>query len=72
MTPSIKNYDGNDTAETFEDGTVEIVPDVAKLTIKNLVKIYNPKKPPAINNLNLSIYESEITCLLGHNGAGKR
>jgi hypothetical protein len=24
----------------------------------------------AVNNLNLSLYENEISCLLGHNGAG--
>ena len=63
---------GDSTARDIEDGTVEAVPSQAKLNIRNLVKIYNPKKPPAINNLNLSMYESEITCLLGHNGAGKR
>jgi ATP-binding cassette subfamily A (ABC1) protein 3 len=56
---------------TVEEGTVEHVSADAQLRISNLVKIYNPKKPPAINNLNLSMYDSEITCLLGHNGAGK-
>jgi ABC-type multidrug transport system ATPase subunit len=25
----------------------------------------------AVNRLNLSIYENEILCFLGHNGAGK-
>jgi ABC-type branched-subunit amino acid transport system ATPase component len=55
----------------MENGTVEHVSADAKLEISNLVKIYNPKKPPAINDLNLSMYDSEITCLLGHNGAGK-
>ena len=63
---------GYSTAHDIEGGTVEAVSAQAKLNICNLVKIYNPKKPPAINNLNLSMYESEITCLLGHNGAGKR
>ncbi len=63
---------GDSTAQDIEGGTVEAVSAQAKLNIWNLVKIYNPKKPPAINNLNLSMYESEITCLLGHNGAGKR
>eukprot|EP00551_Chaetoceros_affinis_P007272 CAMPEP_0203672206 /NCGR_PEP_ID=MMETSP0090-20130426/7774_1 /ASSEMBLY_ACC=CAM_ASM_001088 /TAXON_ID=426623 /ORGANISM="Chaetoceros affinis, Strain CCMP159" /LENGTH=2044 /DNA_ID=CAMNT_0050537473 /DNA_START=44 /DNA_END=6178 /DNA_ORIENTATION=- len=62
---------GNQEEDDIEDGTIEGVNADAKLRIENLVKIYNPKKPPAINNLNLSTYDSEITCLLGHNGAGK-
>ncbi len=69
---SAKYVDGNEIhAADPEDGTVEEVSEDAKVLISNLVKIYNPKKPPAVNNLNLSMYESEITCLLGHNGAGK-
>lgn len=55
----------------IEDGTIEHVSADANLQILNLRKIYNPKKPPAINDLNLSMYDSEITCVLGHNGAGK-
>ena len=45
----------------------------ATVQIQNLVKRYtkNPDIPPAVNHLNLSMYESQITCLLGHNGAGK-
>jgi len=44
-----------------------------KVRIKGLVKRYNTKQdvPAAVNDLNLSMYESQITCLLGHNGAGK-
>ncbi len=59
--------------EAVENGTTEaVVEGEAKLSIQNLVKVYSPRKPPAVNDLSLSIYESEITCLLGHNGAGKR
>ena len=40
--------------------------------IQHLVKDYNTKgQKPAVNDLNLTMYESQITCLLGHNGAGK-
>lgn len=65
-------FHANDEEPTIniEDGRVEYVSAEPKLQISSLVKIYNPKKPPAINGLNLSMYESEITCLLGHNGAG--
>lgn len=40
------------------------------IRIENLVKRYKRKAPPAVNNLNLTLYESQITALLGHNGAG--
>ncbi|XP_026750211.2 phospholipid-transporting ATPase ABCA3-like [Galleria mellonella] len=38
--------------------------------IQNLTKIYKRRKK-AVDNLNLRMYENEITVLLGHNGAGK-
>lgn len=41
----------------------------AGIKIRGLKKIYGKKT--AVNNLNLNIYEDEITVLLGHNGAGK-
>jgi len=46
---------------------------VPRVCIHNLVKKYSMKRDvsPAVNNLNLNFYESQITCLLGHNGAGK-
>lgn len=45
----------------------------ARVQIKNLVKQYTKKSdvPPAVNKLNLTLYESQITALLGHNGAGE-
>nr|ALE60397.1 ATP-binding cassette sub-family A ABCA1 [Plutella xylostella] len=36
----------------------------------NLTKIYRGGRK-AVDNLNLKVYENEITVLLGHNGAGK-
>lgn len=46
---------------------------VPRVVIDDLVKRYNkkPDVPPAVDHLNLTLYESQITCLLGHNGAGK-
>lgn len=41
-----------------------------KLSFQNLTKIYKGRKK-AVDNLNLRMYENEITVLLGHNGAGK-
>lgn len=45
---------------------------IPRVFINNLVKRYNNKAPkPAVNDLNLTLYESQIVGLLGHNGAGK-
>jgi ATP-binding cassette subfamily A (ABC1) protein 3 len=43
----------------------------ARVQINNLVKQYKKNAPPAVDNFSLSLYESQITALLGHNGAGK-
>lgn len=46
---------------------------IPRVEIQDLVKRYNKNlaAPPAVNHLNLTLYESQITCLLGHNGAGE-
>ena len=46
------------------------------LSVKNLWKVFPPEKTNgspvrAVRGLNLDVYSGEITCLLGHNGAGK-
>lgn len=55
--------------------SIEPVNDPALLPrvfINDLVKRYGKKDTkPAVNRLNLTLYESQITALLGHNGAGK-
>jgi len=55
----------------FEDVTDPSL--IPRVSIHNLVKRYKKGKDasPAVDNLNLTLYESQITCLLGHNGAGK-
>lgn len=47
---------------------------IPRVQIKNLVKQYFKGKtayPPAVDGLNLTMYESQISTLLGHNGSGK-
>lgn len=41
--------------------------------IQEVTKVYGrgTKAKVAVNNLNLNIFEGQITALLGHNGAGK-
>lgn len=36
----------------------------------NATKVY-PNKKKAVDGLNFKMYKDHITCLLGHNGAGK-
>ncbi|XP_070701839.1 retinal-specific phospholipid-transporting ATPase ABCA4-like [Pempheris klunzingeri] len=39
--------------------------------IEDLVKVFDGSSRPAVNCLNISFYEGQITSFLGHNGAGK-
>ena len=41
------------------------------LKIENLTKVYPNSTKPAVNNLNMSLHEDQITVLLGINAAGK-
>ncbi|KAL6468422.1 hypothetical protein MHYP_G00240990 [Metynnis hypsauchen] len=41
------------------------------VSVKDLVKIYPGSSKPAVNCLNITFYEGQITSFLGHNGAGK-
>lgn len=40
------------------------------MKVRGLSKIYSNGKR-AVNDLNLTMYKNQISCLLGHNGAGK-
>jgi multiple sugar transport system ATP-binding protein len=44
---------------------------MAELTLKNLVKQYNPNQPRAVDDVNLSIEDGEFIALLGPSGCGK-
>ncbi|KAM9107412.1 retinal-specific phospholipid-transporting ATPase ABCA4 isoform 1-T1 [Megaptera novaeangliae] len=52
----------------FERELPGLVPGVC---VKNLVKIFEPSGRPAVDRLNITFYENQITAFLGHNGAGK-
>jgi ABC-2 type transport system ATP-binding protein len=41
------------------------------IDIESITKIYTPKNPPAVDNLELSMKDGEILGLVGLNGAGK-
>ncbi|XP_074055105.1 phospholipid-transporting ATPase ABCA3-like [Macrotis lagotis] len=56
--------------EFFESEPADLL---TGIKIKNISKTFftGRKKKEAIKNLNLNLYEGQITVLLGHNGAGK-
>lgn len=39
--------------------------------IQDLVKVYPNNYKPAVDMVNITFYEGQITAFLGHNGAGK-
>ncbi|XP_060587751.1 cholesterol transporter ABCA5-like isoform X2 [Ruditapes philippinarum] len=71
----------NHTDEVTEGAEVEPVPvsmeSKVAITINNLTKCFEVKKEKkketvkAVNGLSLTIYQDQITAILGHNGAGK-
>ncbi|XP_056149332.1 retinal-specific phospholipid-transporting ATPase ABCA4 [Lampris incognitus] len=58
-----------------ETGQLFFEPDpvglVMGVQIQDLVKVFDGGSRPAVNCLNITFYESQITSFLGHNGAGK-
>lgn len=69
----IEDEDVDEKLHEMASNNMQVVDEslVPKVRIQNLVKAYKKGLQPAVNNLNLSLYEDQITCLLGHNGAGK-
>ncbi|XP_065312969.1 phospholipid-transporting ATPase ABCA1-like isoform X2 [Gordionus sp. m RMFG-2023] len=72
--------DDDQSGEDYKDKTIIDIPNdphfepeslnlIKGIEMRNLVKIYNNKL--ALDNLNGSFYENQISVLLGHNGAGK-
>ncbi|KAM4605225.1 retinal-specific phospholipid-transporting ATPase ABCA4-like [Polymixia lowei] len=58
-----------------ETGQLFFEPDpvglVMGVEIEDLVKVFDGSSRPAVNCLNITFYEGQITSFLGHNGAGK-
>uniref|UniRef100_A0A674GND1 P-type phospholipid transporter n=1 Tax=Taeniopygia guttata TaxID=59729 RepID=A0A674GND1_TAEGU len=52
----------------FEPEPTGLIPGVC---IQNLVKIFANRPKPAVDGINITFYEGQITAFLGHNGAGK-
>uniref|UniRef100_A0A8C4SRD7 P-type phospholipid transporter n=1 Tax=Erpetoichthys calabaricus TaxID=27687 RepID=A0A8C4SRD7_ERPCA len=44
---------------------------VVGVSVQNLVKSFRGASRPAVDGLNITFYEGQITSFLGHNGAGK-
>ncbi|KAM6217102.1 retinal-specific phospholipid-transporting ATPase ABCA4 [Rhynchocyon petersi] len=61
-------HPGGTHASFFERELPGLVPGVC---VKNLVKMFEPCGKPAVDRLNITFYENQITAFLGHNGAGK-
>ncbi|XP_073705778.1 retinal-specific phospholipid-transporting ATPase ABCA4 isoform X1 [Garra rufa] len=57
--------DGNLFFEPEPDGLV------IGVLVQDLVKVYSKYTRPAVDCLNMTFYEGQITSFLGHNGAGK-
>ncbi|XP_050667028.1 phospholipid-transporting ATPase ABCA3-like [Leptidea sinapis] len=72
--PTITLRDGVD--QEYKNALLQVIHDEEPkgvpmgINIENLTKIYQGRKK-VVDNLNLRMYENEITVLLGHNGAGK-
>ncbi|KAG8511044.1 Retinal-specific phospholipid-transporting ATPase ABCA4, partial [Galemys pyrenaicus] len=49
----------------------ELPGSIPGVCVKNLVKTFEPYGRPAVDHLNITFYEGQITAFLGHNGAGK-
>ncbi|OPJ77309.1 retinal-specific ATP-binding cassette transporter isoform D [Patagioenas fasciata monilis] len=62
------NQGEKDVNTFFEPEPTGLIPGVC---IQNLVKIFANRPKPAVDGMNITFYEGQITAFLGHNGAGK-
>ncbi|KFV67554.1 Retinal-specific ATP-binding cassette transporter, partial [Dryobates pubescens] len=65
MSPVIRATRGN---TFFEPEPTGLIPGVC---IQNLVKMFANRPKPAVDGVNITFYEGQITAFLGQNGAGK-
>jgi ABC-type multidrug transport system ATPase subunit len=72
-----QSMNDNSSTETEEGDSFQEVMDPSlkpRVRFQNIVKKYYRRRkdiPMAVNDLCLTLYEDQITALLGHNGAGK-
>ncbi|XP_009984683.1 PREDICTED: retinal-specific ATP-binding cassette transporter, partial [Tauraco erythrolophus] len=66
--PKAKETATADVNTFFEPEPTGLIPGVC---IQNLVKIFANRPKPAVDGMNVTFYEGQITAFLGHNGAGK-
>ncbi|XP_051789234.1 retinal-specific phospholipid-transporting ATPase ABCA4 isoform X1 [Erpetoichthys calabaricus] len=63
-----ENGESQDANPFFETDPLGLVVGVS---VQNLVKSFRGASRPAVDGLNITFYEGQITSFLGHNGAGK-
>ncbi|XP_009076194.1 PREDICTED: retinal-specific ATP-binding cassette transporter, partial [Acanthisitta chloris] len=66
--PETETKAATDVNTFFEPEPTGLIPGVS---IQNLVKIFPNSPKPAVDGMNITFYEGQITAFLGHNGAGK-
>ncbi|KAI1236667.1 hypothetical protein IHE44_0014920 [Lamprotornis superbus] len=66
--PEAEKTASGDVNTFFEPEPTGLIPGVC---IQNLVKIFANRPKPAVDGINITFYEGQITAFLGHNGAGK-
>ncbi|XP_053549107.1 retinal-specific phospholipid-transporting ATPase ABCA4 [Bombina bombina] len=64
----LNNGKTKQTNPFFEPEPPGMVPGVC---VQDLVKVYENTYKPAVDMINITFYEGQITAFLGHNGAGK-
>uniref|UniRef100_A0A674GFY0 P-type phospholipid transporter n=1 Tax=Taeniopygia guttata TaxID=59729 RepID=A0A674GFY0_TAEGU len=62
---------GSRSPEAEKTATPEPTGLIPGVCIQNLVKIFANRPKPAVDGINITFYEGQITAFLGHNGAGK-
>ncbi|NXW57022.1 ABCA4 protein, partial [Eurystomus gularis] len=66
--PKAEKTASTDVNTFFEPEPIGLIPGVC---IQNLVKTFTNRSKPAVDGINITFYEGQITAFLGHNGAGK-
>lgn len=68
LSDMVEFYNSDDSHSEFFEKDPDLM---LGIQVQGLTKVYGKSNKPAVNNINLNMYRSHITVLLGHNGAGK-